>query len=152
MFDSYIKLMRKKFFLFGWKGLFSDILNAEFSKFCIVGTLGASFNYSIFFLLFHFFDVYYVIASGTGLISAAFISFTLNKIFTFKGTSSQRNDILKYLLKYISVIMISLFAGINFLRFIVDTLNVNPYISNIFTIGLTTIINFTGSKYYAFKG
>ena len=151
MFNNYTKKMKKKIFLFGWKGFFKETLNTEFPKFCMVGVLGISFNYSIFFLLFHFFNVYYIIASAAGFILAIFVSFTLNNIFTFKNNLDKKNEFLKYLLKYIIIMIVSLFAGINFLRFLVHNLDLNPYIANIATIAMTTTINFTGSKYYAFK-
>jgi putative flippase GtrA len=50
----------------------------QFFKFCLVGVVGATINYSIFFILFDIFGVYYIISSGTGFIISLIAAFSLN--------------------------------------------------------------------------
>jgi putative flippase GtrA len=131
------------------KKLFNKIIFGELIKFCIVGALGVSANYLIFFILYHFLHVYYLVSSALGFIIPALMSFFLNKKFTFKINDNHglKTRILKY---YLSAI-ISASLGLLLLRFSVEVLHINVYISNIFAIGLSTIVNFTGNKFFVFK-
>ena len=121
----------------------------QFVKFCMVGAVGATFNYSIFFILYYFFKIHYSVAYAAGFISAIFLAFFLNKRFTFqiKGRGKTRQMIVKYFV----VNMISFVLGFFVLRFLVEILGINPLIANVFTIAVTTASNFTGSKLFAFR-
>lgn len=125
----------------------SFLVMRQFISFCIIGFLGASLNYSVFFILFYFLSIYYIISSVIGYLIGIFIGFFLNKRFTFKLNNSTNSMALKYFL----INFFSIFVGMLFLKFFVDSLNLNIYIANFFVIGITTILNFTGSKLIAFK-
>jgi putative flippase GtrA len=114
----------------------------------MVGTIGVTFNYSIFFVMYRYLHVYYIISSATGFILAIFLAFYLNKRFTFKVHS---NKIKEMIIKYFSVNIFSLFLGMCSLAILVELFNINVYIANILTLGITTISNFSGSKLFAFK-
>jgi len=131
----------------------SDYLKKEsvrqFLTFCIMGSIGVSFNYSIFFILFHFLHVYYIISSATGFIIGIFLVFFLNKQFTFRVPSYKDPRIL--FVKYFIVNITSLLIGLLMLRFFVEILYINIYIANLFVLGITSVTNFTGSKLFAFR-
>jgi len=152
MFKKTYFILKKEGLFKALKHLFNYLLKHQFIRFCIVGTIGVIFNYSIFFIMLYFFNILYLISSATGFISAIFLAFTLNKSFTFKIKKSNNLKNTSYFIKYTLVVFISLGIGLSFLWLLVDILKINPYISNVLNIGLTTITNFTGSKYFAFKG
>jgi len=124
-------------------------LSIQFVKFCLVGIIGATFNYSIFFILYHFFNIYYIISSATGFILAIFLAFFLNKEFTFKSKENKKTKIM--IIKYFLVNIFTILLSMAILRFFVEALNMNTYIANFFIIGIATISNFTGSKLFVFK-
>lgn len=119
----------------------------QFIKFCMVGSLGAIVNYSIFFILLNKFQVFYIAASGMGFILSVFLAFYLNKKYTFQITGKTKSS----LIKYFSVNLFSLLIGLIFLAYLVENLLINVYLSNLLVIGVQTISNFLGSKFIAFR-
>jgi len=127
-------------------GPFPDVFY-QFIRFCGVGVLGATLNYSIFFILLYFFSVQYIISSATGFILSVFLAFSLNKRFTFKNHNQSKSKILRYF----SVNFFSLIIGLISLGFFVRILLLNEYFANFLTVGITTVLNFAGSKLFVFN-
>jgi putative flippase GtrA len=122
-------------------------LIAQFIRFCIVGFFGVLLNYSIFLILFKFFNVYYIISSATGFILSVGLAFLLNNKYTFKTNSNPKKTAIKYFL----VNLISITIGQLLLFYLVHNLGINIYLANFFTLGFTTFSNFAGSKFFAFN-
>lgn len=121
----------------------------QFVKFCIVGVIGATFNYSIFFILYRFFNIYYIISSATGFILSIFLAFFLNKGFTFKIKENKKTK--SMIIKYFLVNIFTILLVMVILRFFVEILKINIYIANFLIIGIASVSNFTGSKLFVFK-
>jgi len=117
-----------------------------FIKFCIVGGIATVFNYALFFFLFQN-GLHYLVASGSGYILGVFIGFLLNKYFTFQSKSTKYHVELS---KYFLVYAISLILGLGLLKMLVF-IGIPVLIANVFTIGLTTITNFLGSRFFVFR-
>ena len=120
--------------------------SSQFIKICIVGGISTIFNYLLFYVLFQI-GIHYLISSASGYIFGAFISFTVNKHFTFKSRSK------KYAVevtKYFFIYTVSLFLGLGFLQGLVY-IGISPLLANVFSIGLTTMTNFAGSKFFVFE-
>lgn len=120
-----------------------------FMKFCSVGILGTLFNYSVFFVLYGFLNVYYLAASAAGFTLAIFLAFSLNKRFTFKVKDKTKTK--GMMIKYFAVNIFSLFLGMAFLTFFVEFLKINVYLANALILVVTASSNFTGSKLFVFK-
>lgn len=130
--------------------LFIEKFNlTQFITFCMVGTVGFTFNYSIFFVMYRYFHIYYLISSATGFILAIFVAFFLNKKYTFKLRSNI--GIKTIAIKYFSVNIFSVTLGMISLTILVEIFKINVYISNVLIIGLVAISNFTGSRLFAFR-
>lgn len=125
-------------------------LKQQFIRFCIVGTTGVMFNYSIFFVMLYFLKINYLVSSATGFILAIFWAYSLNKRFTFKVKFDKKMTNVFSLSKYFGVCIFSLVLGLNALWFLVSILHITPYISNFLIIGITTVTNYLGSKYIVF--
>jgi pentose-5-phosphate-3-epimerase/putative flippase GtrA/broad specificity phosphatase PhoE len=126
--------------------LASTFKSSQFLKFCFFGGISTIINYLFFFLLYKI-GINYLVSSACGYISGVFVGFILNRRFTFKSTSK------KYAIeitKYFAVYAVSLVLGLAFLKFQVN-LEVPVLLANIFTIALTTLTNFVGSKYLVFE-
>ena len=130
--------------------VFSFINNHKtgFLKFVLVGGVSTSFNYALFYALHVFFNINYLIASATGYISGIFISYWLNKYFTFKAFEKATT---KEIAKYYSVFIVSMLIGLAFLSFLVEILGMLPVYANILMIGFTVILNYLGTYYFVFK-
>ena len=120
----------------------------QFSKFIVVGVWSTIVNYGLFYILLHFLSVHYLIASASGFIAGVFAGYHLNRIWTFQAHDKRRHrDIVKYYSVYIASLSLSLL----FLKITVSVFGIDPYIANIFAIGLTTCTNFLGLKFVVFR-
>ncbi len=58
-----------------------------FAKFAISGTTAAGVELGLLYLLTRYLGIYYLVSSTVGFIFAVFVSFTLQKFWTFENTS-----------------------------------------------------------------
>ncbi|MBL8030464.1 MAG: GtrA family protein [Candidatus Doudnabacteria bacterium] len=119
-----------------------------FAKFCLVGILSTLVNYSIFYALFKIADFYYLLASSLGFICGIFVSYILNRKFTFKSESQKR---LIEFFKYLLVCLVSLCFSLLTLNLMVEKAHLSPLLGNLFAIGVSTVLNFTGARLIVFK-
>jgi len=119
----------------------------QFVKFVLVGSISTVINYGFFFLLYSTLSLNYIIAAAIGYVIGLLVGFIINKSWTFQAQDKSRNFIFDYLIIYI----LSLLIGILFIRFLVEELKIMPEIANILVIGLITLTNFIGVKFFVFK-
>ena len=123
-------------------------LTHQIFKFICVGLFCTAFNYAIFFLLLHQFEINYKISATIGFFAGVFAGFFLNKNWTFQSESQFH---LKNLLFYFLVYTLSLALGLILLHILVEILDLSAEIGNIIMIGFTTVTNFVGLKFGVFK-
>lgn len=123
-------------------------LNKYFLKFVIVGIIATIINYSFFYYLYQFLLINYIISSTSGYILGLIIGFLINKFWTYESKSKIS---FKESLLYLSVYMFSLVLGLIFLKFQVEYILIPVLIANFFTIGLTTLTNYVGTRFLVFK-
>ncbi len=129
--------------------VFKNEWTRQFITFCMVGALGTILNYSIYFILLRFFEVYYLISSALGFVLPIFVVFPLNKRLTFRVL--EKKGVTGMFMKYFMVCAFSLFLDQLSMIVQVELFHVNYYIAKVFTLGVTTSSNFLGSKFFAFK-
>lgn len=125
------------------KGLFQK---NEFLRFCVAGGIATILNYSVFFFLFQLLGVGYLASSAAGYLSGVALGFAINIKHTFKAESG--NPFLQGA-KYIGVYLFSLALGLVLLSLLVS-IGVDALVGNAFSIVLTTITNYFGSKIIVF--
>jgi len=123
-------------------------LISQIIKFGIIGIIGVSFNYSIFFILYKFFNIFYIISSATGFGLGIILVFFLNKKFTFKIKNS--NKIKGMFVKYFLLNALLALFGLLLLSFFVEILYINAYIGNALVIFIIASMHFIGSKFLVF--
>jgi putative flippase GtrA len=114
----------------------------------MVGVVGVTFNYSIFFVLYNYFLMHYLAASASGFIAAILLAFLLNKKFTFKSSNERYTHKLAL---YFGVNLCSLALGLAALALFVEVMHINVYIANFLILGITAMSNFLGSKFVVFR-
>lgn len=122
------------------------MIHIQFIKFCIIGAAATIVSYLIFYVTLNFFGINYLVASSLGFCSGVLFGYSFNCKWTFSHNKNQYNA-----LKYWSVYLISLLLSLIFLKIVVDYLGIQPEFANIVSIGLTTITNFVGTKFFVFK-
>lgn len=120
----------------------------EFIRFAVVGSISTVINYSIFFFLFQFAEIHYLLASAIGFVVGIFVSYFLNRAFTFKSSTENKG---REFLSYLCVCLVSLGLSIFTLRIAVSFFMINPLLSNVFAICVSTFSNFFGAKSFVFR-
>lgn len=116
-------------------------------RYLAVGGLATALNYFIFYVLLHFFDVNYLISSASGFIISVMAGYLFNKKWTFNDNNKDLLIVLKYFGMYGFSLLLSLFL----LKISVEVFLFSPELGNIFSIVVTTCVNFMGLKYLVFK-
>ena len=120
----------------------------QFLKFIVVGLFSAIINYGLFYLLLKMANINYLISSLCGFIAGVFGGFYLNKNWTYNDKNNKSNSLLW---KYFSLYLFSLLISLIFLKITVEYIGLNAEIANLLAIGITTCINFIGTKFVVFK-
>ncbi len=120
----------------------------QFAKFCSVGLFGASVNYGTFYIFFKTLSGHYVTSSLIGYFSAAVVIFLLNRNWTFY---SKDGHLSKQFVLFILLIAFSFFVNGVSIYFFTAIIGFIPELSQVITMGITTAINFVGSKFWVFK-
>lgn len=123
-----------------------QILTVGF-KFVVVGVASTAVNYGTFYLLLHFLDVHYIVASVTGYIVGLIAGFLLNHSWTFGAGMFDARKLGGYVLVY----LLSLGLSSLFLWITVYFYGWNALLANVIAIGISTISNFCGLNYIIYK-
>ncbi|MBP8083471.1 MAG: GtrA family protein [Spirochaetes bacterium] len=116
-------------------------------RFCIVGFANTAVFSLLFYVLFNLLEVNYLIATTLSYFIATLNSFFLNRNWTFKQKSGNLSKLPKFILLNIfsaSINSLSMFI-------LVDHLHFPVWPSQVLTICLTLIINYTVNRFYIFK-
>lgn len=118
-------------------------------KFLLVGVISTFVNYSVFLLLLREAKGQYQFDSICGFLAGVCIGFPLNKVWTYKYSNDIKSSGTFY--KYWCVYIFSLFVNFFVLGFLVKNFNLDPRVANGIAIIVTTMINFIGTKFWAFR-
>ena len=118
----------------------------QLSKFSFVGILNTIVGYGAFFIFLTWFN--YLLSLIISHIIGVTHSYVWNKYWTFKSDGTQINEFVRFNSVYVIVFVVNALT----LIFLVDTLNFNPKIAQLFVLPIITIISFTGHKYWSFSG
>ena len=127
--------------------LLNVMIKEHLTKFLIIGFFSTLLNYSIFYIFLEIFKFFYIISSCLGFLAGVFFGFYFNKIWTYNNS----NKSIIYIYKYLTLYLFSLIVSITFLFIFVHYGKINALFSNVFCIFITTLINFTGTKYWVFR-
>lgn len=117
-------------------------------RFTLTGLLTNAVNYATFFVLLRSLNVFYVLASVIGFLAGFVVGFFVNRSWTFDATG---DDGRSQLMRFFIVNMLSLGANAATIAFFTEVVNLAPEWSQLVAIGVSTIINFVGSKFWAFR-
>jgi glycosyltransferase involved in cell wall biosynthesis len=117
-------------------------------RFVVVGITNNIANYFTFIMLLKLLDVHYMISSVTGFIVAFFVSFIMNRSYTF-GISG--GNIAGQLTRFTMLNVMTLLSMVSTLYIVVDIIGIIPEIGQIFAILVGTTVNFFGLKLWTFS-
>lgn len=120
---------------------------AHLIRFLIVGGVSTVVNYAVFFILLGL-SIRYQWASACGFMSGVIVGFPLNKVWTYRDSSTMTASVFY---SYIAVYLASLIINITAITMLVDLMHIEPRIANLVTIIITTMTNFLGTKFWVFR-
>jgi putative flippase GtrA len=126
---------------------FQREVNKQFIRFCLIGLTSTVLTYLVFTILFYFFSVNYLISTALGFIAGLFLGYIFNKLYTFGSFEKDHIAIPKYFIIYAFTLTFSLVG----MRYLVGSVGLNPLISYAFIVPIITLVNFFGTKIFAFK-
>ena len=120
----------------------------QFKRFLIIGSIGTTINYSIYYILIDALEYPYIPSFVIGYLSGLLFGYFYNRKWTF--ASKEGKKVYEFA-KYLSVYMASLVLSSFFLDFLVKYFEIHPALAGVFAIGLSTVTNFLGSKFLVFR-
>lgn len=117
-------------------------------RYIISGGISAVVNLVIFYVLNLEIGIYYITASILSFISAFFVSFTLQKFWTFKSHETETH---KQMIMYLGNSLFGLGLNTTILFLCVHFLQVLPLLGQIVAGGLTALCTFQISRNFVFN-
>ena len=122
-----------------------------FLRFCLVGVLNTTIDFTIYFSLtrfFTFFTAHFLLANFFAFFTANIFSYWVNKNWTFSNVSKKY---LSQYSKFLSVSLVSLLAIQITLYICIGLYSWHDFSAKILALIISVIINFIGSRFWAFK-
>lgn len=121
------------------------VFEYKFIKFITVGVTSTLVNYIVFVCLINL-EFHYAFSMPVGFCIGLAVGYYFNNIWTF-NTSIQRSSLFRYLTVY----SVTLLVGLGLLTFLVEFITLDTYMANATVLVVTTILNYTGLKWFVFK-
>jgi putative flippase GtrA len=124
-----------------------EVLGRQFSRFLAVGVVTTAVHYGVLIALVEAFDINPVLGTTAGFIAAVFVTYILNRRYTFDARPTFGPGLLKY---YASVSMgLVINAG---LMALLTGWGVNYLLAQIVASGAALIWNFFAARFLVFRG
>lgn len=118
----------------------------QFIKFSVVGISNTAIAFGIYYFLL-WFNVDYLIANTISWLISVFNAFFWNNRYVFKTEIHWFKSLIKTYIAY----LISLILGLVVMYMLVDILLISKFIAPLFTLCITTPINFLLNKFWTYR-
>ena len=122
---------------------------ARIIRFIISGGTGAVVNLSVLYVLVHYFSWYPVWGSVGSFVCAFFVSFTLQKLWTYKNYNKEESG--KQMGVYLGVQLINLGINTGLMYLLVEYTPLHYLAAQIVTSGLIAVESFFLYKHIVFR-
>ena len=122
------------------------IINALFIKYLLVGLINTVIGFGIIFIMM-FCGFSPEVSNLVGYVVGIFVSYILNKYFTFKQRKKSKKEFFKFTLSMLIAYSLNLLTLLICYRI----LNIDKYLSQIIAGVIYTLSGFILSKFYVFK-
>jgi putative flippase GtrA len=120
----------------------------QFIRFALVGLMNTVIQYVFFILGFQVIHVPILVASSIGYLAGVVNSYFCNRFWTFQLQSRPRID---EFVRFAVVNSIALGVNLIVLHTLVVMMGMRPEIAQILAIAFSTLVNFSGNKWWAFQ-
>lgn len=120
-------------------------------RFGTVGVLNTVVDFLVFSVLSGFLQIHYSAGQIAAYSAGTLNSFLLNKFWTFEKKRFENKETGRQFIKFISINLISLWATVKSLEYLIETIGMNLYIAKILIIIISLTINYLGSRLWVFR-
>jgi putative flippase GtrA len=130
-------------------------MNASFIRFLAVGVVNTIIGLSVMYSLLHIMNLSYWYATFFGNVVGAFVSYLLNKTFTFRSKCSVSSTWYRFIIVICSCYFVSYYLGkMTVVLFIQKIPEIPLYHADNYAIlvgtALYTILNYLGQRWFVF--
>ena len=126
-----------------------NMINNQLIKFVIIGITVVLIDYIFYLKLLDIFHDY-IISKGLSFILGSMFSYLLNRLWTFNNSQHSSIRLFKFILLYISTLLINVLTNYSFLLFF-ENFAFKVYISFLIATIISASINYLVMKYYIFN-
>lgn len=129
------------------------LIDKKLIKFLLVGAINTLIGTLIMFILYNCFNINYWISSACNYIIGGFISFFLNKFFTFSNKEKSVKQIFLFIFNLITCYLISYFISKKIIYAILSykSTTLQDNISLFVGMCFYTILNYLGQRFIVFS-
>lgn len=118
-----------------------------FFRFFLTGGIATIVQYLVLGIGTSFYGLSASFSTGIGYLLGSIVSYFMNYFFTFNSSISH----LKATYKFYLMVCVGWLLSVALIYLLVDSLNFNKWISQIFTTGIVFVFNYIISKSFVFK-
>ncbi len=130
------------------KNFLPKLMTATFLRYLVVGFLGTGIDFLILYTLVEFGHVHYLVAAIISVAIVLWISFSLNKYWTFGNFEKKY---FKQLLKYLASHAVALAVNLVILVILVQVFHLWYLFAKVFATSVAAIVNFVIVKNFIFE-
>ncbi len=119
----------------------------QFVRYCLVGLINTAVGLSLIYAAMIFLDLAPALANAAGFAVGLCVSYSLNKRWTFKSNAPTGRSFALF----VGVVAIGYAANLAAVMAAIHGAGVNPYIAQLFGVGIYAVLVFLGSRYAAFR-
>lgn len=118
-------------------------------KYVIAGGTAASIDLGLLFIFTDLFGIWYITSAALAFMLAFFVSFSLQKFWTFRDSST--DGIYQQMSMYFVIAVVNLLLNTGLMYVLVDYFHIWYMFSQVFVGGLVACWSFLIYKFYIFK-
>lgn len=122
-------------------------LTGEFIRFALVGVVNTGVSYLAYVILIEF-GIGYQVSNVISYIIGMITSYILNKNWTFGIKERSR---IRFLIRFVVVNIAALLVSLGIVSLMVEVMETNVYIGQLFAIAGHMVVNFAGQKFWVFR-
>ena len=120
----------------------------QFLKYLVIGFVGTGLDFLFLYCLVEYFHIYYLFSALISIILVFFISFSLNKYWTF---NNQEKNYFNQLFKYTLARLVGLGINLIVLTILVEIFGMWYILAKVFATAVALIWNFLIAKNWIFS-
>ena len=116
----------------------------EIKWFVIAGFSAVATDLIIYYLLLDYFNINF--SKLVSFLSGTFVSYLINKYYTFKKNEINKNEIFNFLILYTFTLLANIFVN----GFVLSYFN-HMFLAFLIATSISAVLNFLGQKFWVFK-